>query len=245
MLLQIFWRAQHYKGRTIVNEAGIGRSNKFAALQHLRHPVKQTLAHARSDAFILHSTANRSDNILQQPLLARLRRERMAAQYPTVHFFLSNALALGSKLRSLQHYRFAVNAGHEFSYAVPFVSRIIGMIGIIATSWLRRAAFKATGNNYISLAAVYLCCGNSNAFQTAAALYVHRKGRHRNIYACRQCHQARNVTAGAHTVAGNNIIGRAQLIFFQHLLKHLRTQHLRRDMTIHTVDYAYVAAQAT
>ena len=169
----------------------------------------------------------------------------MAAQYPTVHFFFSNAFALGSKLRTLQHYRFAVNPGHKLGYAVPCISRIIGMIGIIATSWLRRAAFKAAGNNYVSLAAVYLGCGNSNAFQAAAALHIYRKGRHRNIYSCRQSHQARNIAAGTHTVAGNDIIRLAQLIFFHHLLKHLRTQHLRRDMTIHTVDYAHVAAQAT
>ena len=119
------------------------------------------------------------------------------------------------------------------------------MIGIITAPWLRRTAFKATGNNYICFAAVYLGCGNSNAFQAAAALHIYRKGRHRNIYARRQSHQARNVAAGAHTVAGNDIIRLAQLIFFHHLLKHFRTQHLRRDMTIHTVDYAHVAAQAT
>ena len=245
MLLQIFLRAQHHKGRTVVNQAGIGRSNKFAALQHLRHSVKQSLAHARSDAFVLNGTADWRNTILQQSLLARLRCKRMAAQYPTVHFFFSNAFALGSKLRTLQHYRFAVNSRHKLGYAVPVVACIIRVIGIIAASWLRRAAFKATGNNYISLAAINFGCSNSNAFQTAAALYVHRKGRHRNIYACRQSHQARNIAASTHTVAGNDIIRLAQLIFFHHLLKHLRTQHLRRDMTIHTVDYAYVAAQAT
>ena len=245
MLLQIFLRAQHYKGRAIVNQAGIGRRNKFAALQHLGHSVEQALAHTRSDAFILNSTADRSDNILQQSLLTRLRCERMAAQYPAVHFFLSNALALRCKLCALQHYRFAVNARHKLGYAVPVVACIIGMIGIITASWLRRAAFKAAGNNYICFAAVNLGRSNGNAFQAAAALHIYRKGRHRNIYACGQSHQARNIAAGTYAVAGNNIIGLTQLIFFHHLLKHLRTQHLRRDMTIYTVDYAYVAAQAS
>ena len=169
----------------------------------------------------------------------------MAAQYPTVHFFFSNSFALGCKLRALQHYCFAVDARHKLGYAVPSIACIIGMIGIITASWLRRTAFKATGNNYICFAAVNLGCSNSNAFQAAAALHIYRKGRHRNIYARRQCHQARNIAAGAYAVAGNNIIGLTQLIFFHHLLKHLRTQHLRRDMTIYTVDYTYVAAQAS
>ena len=48
--------------------------------------------------------------------------------------------------------------------------------------------------------------------------------------------------------SGVGTVGNAKcgdMIFFQHLLKHLRPQHLRRDMTIYTVDYAYVAAQAS
>ena len=168
----------------------------------------------------------------------------MRAQHPRVHLALRNLLTLRRQLCALQHHRFAVHVRHELRHAVPAVAGVIGMIGVIASARLRRAALKASGDNAVGLTAMQLRRCHSNALQTAATLHVDRKSRHRAVHASLQRHQPRNIAASAHAVARNNIIRLRNLVLVHNLTQHRRPQLLRRNMAVHAVDHAYIAAQA-
>ena len=118
----------------------------------------------------------------------RLRSHSMAAQHPGIQLLFSNIFPLAGQLGTLQHHGFAMNAGHELGHAVPAVSAVVRMVGVIAPARLSAAAFKATGDDAIRLAAGDFRRGHGNALQTTATLYINSKGGHRNIHSCLQGH---------------------------------------------------------
>ena len=137
-----------------------------------------------------------------------------------------------------------MNIGHKLSHTIPALPSVVWMIGVITTSRLGAAAFKATRNNALCFATGNFGRSHRNAFQTTATLNINSKGGHSSIHASLQSHQARNITSSTHTIASDNIIRLRHSIFCHNLFKHRCPQLFCRNMTIHTIDHAYIAAQS-